>query len=87
MRGAGRGQGASSERAGALPGVRGAVGTGAWVSLADGGRCAGRRSAVVLRVRVRRLVCPTRGCCQTFREQVPGVLERYQRRTTRLTGL
>jgi len=23
---------------------------------------------------------------QTFREQVPGVLDRYQRRTTRLTG-
>ncbi|GLW36056.1 ISL3 family transposase [Actinoplanes regularis] len=41
---------------------------------------------VVLRVRVRRLVCPTRGCRQTFREQVPGVLERYQRRTSRLTG-
>jgi transposase len=39
---------------------------------------------VVLRVRVRRLVCPTRGCRQTFREQIPGVLERYQRRTPRL---
>lgn len=44
----------------------------------------GRR--VVLRVRVRRLVCPTQGCRHTFREQVPGVLERYQRRTTRLTS-
>lgn len=43
----------------------------------------GRR--VVVRVRVRRLVCPTGGCRQTFREQVPGVLDRYQRRTTRLT--
>jgi transposase len=43
----------------------------------------GRR--VVVRVRVRRLVCPTRGCRQTFREQIPGVLERYQRRTSRLT--
>ncbi|WP_232433902.1 ISL3 family transposase, partial [Salinispora arenicola] len=42
----------------------------------------GRR--VVVRVRVRRLVCPTRGCRHTFREQVPGVLERYQRRTARL---
>lgn len=42
----------------------------------------GRR--VVVRVRVRRLVCPTRGCRQTFREQLPGVLERYQRRTPRL---
>ncbi|WP_410540483.1 ISL3 family transposase [Streptomyces sp. KL2] len=40
---------------------------------------------VVVRVRVRRLVCPTLGCRQTFREQVPGVLERYQRRTARLT--
>ncbi|SCF24116.1 zinc-finger of transposase IS204/IS1001/IS1096/IS1165 [Micromonospora echinospora] len=43
----------------------------------------GRR--VVVRVRVRRLVCPTRGCRHTFREQVPGVLERYQRRTARLS--
>lgn len=43
----------------------------------------GRRA--VVRVRVRRLVCPTRGCRHTFREQVPGVLERYQRRTARLT--
>lgn len=34
--------------------------------------------------RVRRLVCPTRGCRRTFREQVSGVLERYQRRTARL---
>lgn len=42
----------------------------------------GRR--VVVHVRVRRLVCPTRGCRQTSREQVPGVLERYQRRTARL---
>lgn len=41
---------------------------------------------VVVRVRVRRLVCPTPLCCKTFREQVPGVLERYQRRTARLTG-
>jgi len=31
--------------------------------------------------------CPVPGCPrQTFREQVPGVLDRYQRRTTRLTG-
>jgi len=44
----------------------------------------GRR--VVVRVRVRRLVCPTRGCRHTFREQVPGVLERYQRRTARLAS-
>jgi transposase len=43
----------------------------------------GRRG--VVRGRVRRLVCPTRGCRHTFREQVPGVLERYQRRTARLT--
>ena len=40
---------------------------------------------VVLHVRVRRMRCPVRGCpVQTFREQVPGVLDRYQRRTTRL---
>lgn len=42
---------------------------------------------VVARVRVRRLRCPDLGCpVQTFREQVPGVLERYQRRTVRLAG-
>ena len=40
---------------------------------------------VVVRVRVRRMRCPVPGCpVQTFREQVPGVLDRYQRRTTRL---
>jgi transposase len=45
----------------------------------------GRR--VVVSVQVRRLLCPARGCArQTFREQVPGLLERYQRRTSRLTG-
>lgn len=40
---------------------------------------------VVVRVRVRRLRCPDLGCpVQTFREQAPGVLERYQRRTARM---
>jgi transposase len=43
-----------------------------------------RRVLVV--VRIRRLVCPIRGCRQTFREQLPGVLERYQRRTSRLAS-
>src|SRR5215472_6844184 len=45
----------------------------------------GRR--VLVKVRVRRMRCPVTGCkVQTFREQVPGVLDRYQRRTTRLTA-
>ncbi|OKI09030.1 transposase [Streptomyces sp. CB02056] len=45
----------------------------------------GRRVLVV--VRVRRLACPVLGCRrQTFREQVPSLLERYQRRTNRLTS-
>ena len=45
----------------------------------------GRR--VVLHVRVRRMRCPALNCpVQTFREQVPGVLDRYQRRTTRLAA-
>jgi transposase len=45
----------------------------------------GRR--VVVKVRARRLRCPVLGCTvQTFREQVPGVLERYQRRISRLTA-
>ncbi len=44
----------------------------------------GRR--VLVRVRVRRMRCRAQGCVrQTFREQVPGVLERYQRRTVRLS--
>jgi hypothetical protein len=42
---------------------------------------------VAVRVRVRRLLCSTVDCRRSFREQVPGVLERYQRRTARLTGL
>ena len=45
------------------------------------GRC------VVVKVKARRMRCPVLGCAvQTFREQVPGVLERYQRRTVRLNG-
>ena len=40
---------------------------------------------VLVRLRVRRLVCPARTCPrQTFREQVPGLLERHQRRTVGL---
>jgi transposase len=45
----------------------------------------GRRVAVT--ARLRRLRCPVLGCrVQTFREQVPGTLERYQRRTARMSG-
>jgi transposase len=45
----------------------------------------GRR--VLVKVRVRRMRCPALDCkVQTFREQVPGVLERYQRRIPRLTA-
>ena len=45
----------------------------------------GRR--VLVRVRVRRMRCPALDCkMQTFREQVPGILDRYQRRISRLTG-
>ena len=45
----------------------------------------GRR--VLARVRVRRMRCPVLDCrMQTFREQVPGVLDRYQRRISRLTA-
>lgn len=43
--------------------------------------------AVIVRVRARRLICSTVDCQTTFREQIPGVMERYQRRTTRLTRL
>jgi hypothetical protein len=45
----------------------------------------GRRVQIV--VSVRRLVCPTSGCRRTFCEQIPGVLQRYQRRTPRLQAL
>lgn len=42
---------------------------------------------VVVRLCVRRLVCPVLECGrQTFREQIPGLLERHQRRTIRLAG-
>src|SRR5213076_272321 len=42
---------------------------------------------VLVKVRVRRMRCPATGCkVQTFREQVPGILDRYQRRTTRLAA-
>jgi transposase len=42
---------------------------------------------VVVHVRVRRMRCPDLDCpVQTFREQVPGLLDRYQRRTARLAG-
>ena len=45
----------------------------------------GRR--VLVRVRVRRMRCQALDCkVQTFREQVPGVLDRYQRRISRLTA-
>jgi transposase len=45
----------------------------------------GRR--VLVKVRVRRMRCPALSCkVQTFREQVSGVLERYQRRISRLTA-
>jgi transposase len=45
----------------------------------------GRR--VLVKVTVRRMRCPVLSCPrQTFREQVPGVLDRYQRRITRLAG-
>jgi transposase len=40
---------------------------------------------VIVNLRIRRLVCPARDCGrQTFREQIPGLLERHQRRTVRL---
>lgn len=42
---------------------------------------------VVVHLRVRRLVCPVLGCLrQTFREQIPGLLECHQRRTVRLAN-
>ncbi|MGW0034459.1 ISL3 family transposase [Streptomyces sp. NPDC003314] len=42
---------------------------------------------VVVHLRVRRLVCPVLGCSrQTFREQIPELLKRHQRRTVRLAG-
>ncbi|QFG22161.1 ISL3 family transposase [Actinomadura sp. WMMB 499] len=42
---------------------------------------------VLLEVRVRRLTCRNRQCPRrTFREQIMGVLERYQRRTARLAA-
>ena len=43
------------------------------------------RRRVLVKVRVRRMRCPVLDCkVQTFREQVSGLLERYQRRISRL---
>lgn len=43
----------------------------------------GRR--VLVRLRIRRMRCPVQECARrTFREQVPGLIERYRRRTVRL---
>lgn len=70
---------------GAVPRVRDPDRAGARVPRAEGRGRAGGRPAVLVSVRLRRLVCPVLGCPrQTFREQVPGVVERYQRRTNRL---
>ena len=45
----------------------------------------GRQVSVT--ARLRRMRCPVLGCAvQTFREQVPDLVERYQRRTVRLAG-
>lgn len=45
----------------------------------------GRR--VLVRLRIRRMRCPVTECARrTFREQVPGLIERYQRRTARPSG-
>jgi hypothetical protein len=45
----------------------------------------GRQVSVT--ARLRRMRCPVLGCTvQTFREQVPDLVERYQRRTVRLAG-
>jgi transposase len=44
----------------------------------------GRR--VLVRLQIRRMRCPVTECARrTFREQVPGLIERYQRRTARLS--
>ena len=46
------------------------------------------RTPVVLEVRLRRLVCRNYDCPrQTFHEQIPGLVERYARRTPPLAGL
>jgi transposase len=43
---------------------------------------------VVVELRVRRLVCQASGCARrTFREQVPGLAQRWARRTRPLTAL
>jgi hypothetical protein len=54
---------------------------------ADVGRRAVDGRLVVVKVRARRLRCPDLNCAvQTLRKQVPGVLDRYQRRIYRLTA-
>src|SRR5450755_2027767 len=56
------------------------------VPRADGSGCSRGGRRVLVRVRVRRMRCPALDFkVQTFREQVPGILDRYQRRVSRLT--
>ena len=70
-----------------LPWLRGGDRPGARPSQAGRGRRARDGRRVTVTVKARRMRCPIQGCPrQTFREQVPGVLERYQRRTPRLAG-
>jgi hypothetical protein len=88
----GRGQrdrrpGESSRRAGGLAELRGDDRPGARLSRADSGGRARGRPACPSEGPGPPTALPGPGCkVQTFREQVPGVLERYQRRTMRLTG-
>ncbi len=69
---------------GAVPSVRGAdrVVRGFHGRVVADGPVDGRR--VVVSARARRLFCQVLGRSrQTFREQVPGVVDHYQRRTSR----
>jgi hypothetical protein len=70
-----------------MPGVRRRNGPRARVPRADGGGRSHRRPPRPGPRAVRRMRCPALDCeVQTFREQVPGVLDRYQRRISRLTA-
>jgi transposase len=70
-----------------MPAVREHVAASACLARATAHRSSGDRAAVVIELRVRRLVCQARACEQrTFREQVAELALRFARRTIRLTA-
>ena len=83
-----RGAGEDAGRGGGLAGVRHRNRPRARLSQADCADMPVDRRRVQVRMRARRLRCEALGCPrQTFREQAPGVLVRYQRLTGQVSAI